>query len=182
MTTINIGKDKIGRKIDFEFELKTDKNGFKEFTMSCNYWNKPHTDIIMGGQCCDEVLKDVKTYVTNPKKVKRMIEVWKEWHLNGMNAGCEHQRSAKWNEVRIDPAELPKSHANRDEKGILAIWVYPSAHFEKGKWIEPSVYAGSDVHEKGLLTKPCPICGYKYGTAWLKREIPAEIINEINLW
>jgi hypothetical protein len=24
---------------------------------------------------------------------------------------------------------------------------------------------------------PCPICGYKYGSAWLKEEVPAEVID-----
>lgn len=27
------------------------------------------------------------------------------------------------------------------------------------------------------LCAPCPTCGYKYGTAWLKRELPAEIVH-----
>jgi hypothetical protein len=31
----------------------------------------------------------------------------------------------------------------------------------------------------GLLSKPCPVCGYKYGTAWKKRELPAEVITFI---
>lgn len=26
----------------------------------------------------------------------------------------------------------------------------------------------------GLLGKPCPVCNYKYGTSWIKFEIPAE--------
>ena len=26
------------------------------------------------------------------------------------------------------------------------------------------------------LCAPCPVCGYKYGTAWLKRELPTEIV------
>lgn len=26
----------------------------------------------------------------------------------------------------------------------------------------------------GLLCKPCPVCNYKYGTSWIKFEIPAE--------
>jgi hypothetical protein len=25
-------------------------------------------------------------------------------------------------------------------------------------------------------SEPCPTCGYKYGTAWLKEELPAEVV------
>lgn len=34
-----------------------------------------------------------------------------------------------------------------------------------------------DEHPKGLLCKPCPVCGYKYGTKWLKEELPQEVID-----
>lgn len=29
----------------------------------------------------------------------------------------------------------------------------------------------------GSLGAPCPTCGYRYGTAWLKRELPAEVVS-----
>jgi len=45
----------------------------------------------------------------------------------------------------------------REQKG--AGWVYPSEH------------------DRGLLGKPCEVCGYKYGSAWLKEEIPAEVMT-----
>lgn len=32
-------------------------------------------------------------------------------------------------------------------------------------------------HPHGILTKPCPICGYKYGSGWEMEEIPKEIID-----
>lgn len=34
----------------------------------------------------------------------------------------------------------------------------------------------SKIFEKGLEA-PCPECGYRYGTAWLKRELPAEVVD-----
>lgn len=37
-------------------------------------------------------------------------------------------------------------------------------------WISPS------EHPSGLLGKPCPTCGYKYGTAWKREEVPADVI------
>lgn len=32
-------------------------------------------------------------------------------------------------------------------------------------------------HPRGLLSKPCEVCGYKYGTKWLHREIPAQVLE-----
>lgn len=28
-----------------------------------------------------------------------------------------------------------------------------------------------------IIGKPCPVCGYKYGTDWLKEEVPADVIE-----
>jgi len=89
----------------------------------------------------------------------RFLRIWEYWHLNDMKAGCEHQREEKWEERRIDPKELPASHANRDERGIIATWVY------------------KEEHPKGLLAEPCPVCGYKYGTAWRRVDVPKEVIE-----
>lgn len=40
-------------------------------------------------------------------------------------------------------------------------------------WVKPS------EHPKGLLCKPCAVCGYKYGSAWLKEELPEDVQKEI---
>ena len=32
-------------------------------------------------------------------------------------------------------------------------------------------------HPLGVLSKPCPECGYKYGTAWLKEDVPGDVIE-----
>lgn len=34
-----------------------------------------------------------------------------------------------------------------------------------------------DKSELGILCKPCPVCGYKYGSEWLKEEVPQEVID-----
>ena len=38
-------------------------------------------------------------------------------------------------------------------------------------WIKP------EDHPDGLLCKPCPVCGYKYGTAWKKETVPEDVID-----
>jgi hypothetical protein len=34
-------------------------------------------------------------------------------------------------------------------------------------------------HPEGLLSRTCPTCGYRYGTAWLHEDVPPEVLEEI---
>lgn len=38
-------------------------------------------------------------------------------------------------------------------------------------WLRP------DEHPDGLLCRPCPTCGYAYGSAWLREEVPADVVQ-----
>lgn len=38
-------------------------------------------------------------------------------------------------------------------------------------WLRP------EEHPDGILARPCPVCGYGYGTAWRKEEVPGEVID-----
>jgi hypothetical protein len=50
------------------------------------------------------------------------------------------------------------------------------------KWHLNDMKAGCE-HQEALgwgnehMSQPCPECGYKYGTAWLKRALPPEVIR-----
>jgi len=32
------------------------------------------------------------------------------------------------------------------------------------------------------LSEPCPVCGYRWGHAWLKEELPPEVVKIVNEW
>ena len=89
-----------------------------------------HNSFVGGGQCLDdpEVLNLIKNGKLCEKDKVIYLEVfrlWKNYHLNGMHAGCEHQKE------------------------------------------------GAPVGEI------CPICGYRYGSAWLYHEIPEKDLEAI---
>ena len=84
-------------KATLEWELTSDG----EFTMSANIWNPRETDIYCGGQCVDEVA----SYFPYNAKVQRMVEIWRRWHLNDSQAGCEHQRTLGWKSYDEHPSE-----------------------------------------------------------------------------
>jgi hypothetical protein len=159
-----------------------------------------------GGQIYDELLAEFP----KNKKAVRLVEIWKKWHLNDMNAGCEHQDD--WDtqapittyeyamdsdrvkhisdikEEAIEAARLGRRANLTDyERQLLAAphfitndnpeppfgyKLYKEKH-DKAGWVRP------EDHPQGLLTKPCPKCGHKYGTSWLFREVPVEILNEL---
>lgn len=47
--------------------------------------------------------------------------------------------------------------------------------YHKGS-IEELKEAGKS-HPKGILSKPCPVCGYKYGHGWNTVEVPKDVID-----
>lgn len=53
------------------------------------------------------------------------------------------------------------------QRGYLKI---EPAKTESAGWVHPS------RHPEGILTKACPVCGYKYGSAWRRVEVPADVI------
>lgn len=42
---------------------------------------------------------------------------------------------------------------------------------------KPRGWVRFDESELGILCKPCPMCGYKYGTAWQKEDVPKDVID-----
>ena len=67
-------------------QLRDNDKGL-ELSITGSIWNNLHTDIVMGGQCLDEMAK----YIHTPT-FKALRAMWKRWHLNGMRSACEHQR------------------------------------------------------------------------------------------
>jgi hypothetical protein len=91
-------------------------------------------------------------------------EIWDRWHLNDMRAGCEHQRAEQWDKRPIDPSKPLNSYGKHYVGQKQDSWNMLT-------WLNAS------EHPDGLMCKPCLVCGYKYGTAWLKEEVPQEVIN-----
>lgn len=127
-------------RIEVEIELRENRRGYiwkgrtlkevrgNEFATSATVYK--HNSFVLGGQCLDdpEILDLVKNGKLCEKDKELYLEIfrlWKSYHLNGMNARCEHQKK------------------------------------------------GSPVGET------CPVCGYRYGSAWLYREIPEKDLEAI---
>lgn len=122
------------------------------FTMQAEIWNPRKTDIYCGGQCVDTVA----AYFPNDAKAKRMVAIWERWHLNDTKAGSPAQE--EW--LRQNPVSA----------------VYPESHYEKAS----AALAGA-----GLNPDPAHLHNgkpYAYGSAWLREELPADVVAEIESW
>lgn len=146
----------------------------------------------------------------NEEKWLSFLDIWKEWHLNDMTAGCEHQQewdvkkklplvdykwSTKYYKARQDAADGLGTPENWPEisQAVARLTTgidRPRYETEEAKllladgWVEagkPRTEAAGWVSEKrhpeGLLSKPCSVCGYRYGSSWLKREVPESVLE-----
>lgn len=53
----------------------------------------------------------------------------------------------------------------------LDLYKVKSTEKKRSGWVRET------EHPDGELSKPCPTCGYKYGTQWLTEEVPASVIE-----
>ena len=89
-----------------------------------------HNSFIYGGQCLNEpevlgIVKNGKLCEEDKTIYLEILRLWKNYHLNWMHAGCEHQK------------------------------------------------------EDASIGDVCHVCGYRYGSAWLYREIPEKDLKAI---
>lgn len=118
-----------------------------DFSMSGAVWNLKGDDCLTCGQIVSD-LRDITKFergITGPQMIV-LIGLWKQFHLNGMEAGCEHQRKF---------ADVPDDIPERD----------------RSKWLlrnEPVCaipWPGDDPDSKEF--KP-----YGWGRGWLLRTLP----------
>ena len=113
----------------------------------------------------DKTLLDIEPAKDwNHAMIRALFNRWDLYHLNSMRAGCEHQHDMGWHRRPIDPAKPLTAYGIHHPSQKGAMWNMLA-------WVYASEVPG------GLLAQPCPICGYKYGTAWKTAEIPSHVIE-----
>ena len=92
------------------------------------------------------------------------------------------------NGLRVDPYvmggqcldEMREMFPSKLMEAIHAVWK---------RWHLNDMHAGCE-HQREFEEEPyekhagekCPICGYEYGTAWCREELPQEIIDQVKSW
>lgn len=146
------------------------------------------------------------------ERIKQLFDIWHSWHLNDMQAACEHQR-ANWDidgEVEIVTycltrdahrdrresqnkamnaaangiaaelseqerallsAKLTTTHAPDADGPLSGCYEVDKRETKSVNWVRP------DEHPRGILGASCDVCGYKYGSKWLKVDVPEEVLD-----
>jgi hypothetical protein len=102
--------------------------------------------MVSGGQNIEEIA----SMYPDREDVKKIREIWKRWHLNGMNSGCVHQEKDKW-----------QCHCGKAN----TVGGNPSDCFK----------CDCGAHRWDSTTDACPKTGYRFGSKWLYEELPYEI-------
>ena len=105
--TLNLGKIAYMGKtninlMQIDVEIKFVKNDSKNdvwmnpvleeypvLTMSGKIWEANMSDIVVGGQCLDEILKEFKANFKNSDKIQALttlVQIWQRWHLNDLKS------------------------------------------------------------------------------------------------
>ena len=82
------GKGRKNCMVNVELELD---NG--NFSASANLWRSDDSDILMGGQCFDDLLNDYPELKDNDVFME-VYDLWKKYHLNNMHTGTTEQEKA----------------------------------------------------------------------------------------
>ncbi|RYD61954.1 MAG: hypothetical protein EOP83_15845 [Verrucomicrobiaceae bacterium] len=102
---------------------------------------------------CGQNIDEIGRLFPNNQMVQRIVAIWDQYHLNDMQAGSPAQR-AHLNGL----GEQRPTGYNETLAELTRVGLQPDASY---------LYNG----------KP-----YAYGSAWLREEIPEEIIAEIEAW
>ena len=140
-----------GRKInavEVTMELRPTKNG-PELSVCGDVWNSRHTDIVMGGQCLDELLGLVDSPL-----MRSIRGLWKRNHLNAMDAAATDEQRAAVDEYKAECARNRKGY-EYDEA---------CAYLKKRNLFEVALPDGTKA---------------KYGHGWYYRPISAEDMESI---
>lgn len=152
----------------------------------CDIWDEWH-------------LNDMRPYCQHQKELgwrEQANEVLTLLHYRMTNAAHKAKRDAE--HAAVAALQKGETFTPTDEQTFFASLPYSLDIYEEPNEIiashyEPkkALYHGDcgatefktrgwvryDKCEKGLLCKPCPVCGYKYGTAWQKEDVPQEVID-----
>lgn len=160
------------------FELRQTNKG-PEFSAQAEAWKPRRDDIFMGGQCLESFAHMMHG------DAKRILEIWREWHLNGMNAGTPEQEAALEAEKKIAVEKaLATDNPGRWFWNLERRELNPhtlDALYGLGSRLSYYDWACHILKERGLYEVPHPVTGkpYRYGHEWLYRALPVAVVEEV---
>ena len=153
---LNNGKKSCPVEVSMELTLRANAEGteYWEFTAVGDILNHLGTKIYHAGQCLDTIAE----FRIDNKDFRKVYDWWKQYHLNGMNAGTREQTEAL---RKFREANPERSNYNNECDYLKSLDLYEVKFF------------GHTLQKKynGEL--------YRYGTGWVINFIPEEVVEEM---
>lgn len=147
----------------------------------CAIWKRWHLNHMKAGCAHQRATWDIS------KEVVLTHYKWTtKWHAltrkasNGEMERDEYELFCGWSRA-MKAATLGLNSPKYETEGIKSLIEEGWLEVEKRE-TKRACNVNFREHPEGLLSKPCEVCGYEYGTAWLKEELPAEVLAEIESW
>jgi len=157
-----------------------DKETVDELLRLCNYW---HLNDLRPGCEHQRTLHRAGVDEWNKDKVLTLIEYkWTEDYLNKSSLArrgelSQRKYAAYQKEAKIVKRATLARHPDNEDVALALEngWIKEESREEKvAHWV------GFREHPEGLLSRPCPTCGYKYGTQWVLEPLTNEPIQWLN--
>lgn len=140
----------------------------------CDLWEKYHLNN-MYPDCehgINEKLADKKITVNTYRQTIETIT-----KINDIKDKI-HRKIIEYGSAAVSPDEqlllsLPYERTNNIPPSLQPYYKLVKTEKKRARWV---FYT---EHPDGVLCKPCPICGYKYGTKWNYRPIPEKDLTRI---
>ena len=136
------------------------------FSMSGQVWDRQGSDCVTAGQCVDEIAEAFP----NDAKLQRMREIWDRWHLNDMKPGSPKQTA--W--LKAHDAEYRAALTAGKDGYQWTCEALAAAGLNPDKSYRYDGPGAANIRDEGA--------GYPYGHAWIKEELPPEVVAEIMAW
>lgn len=131
---------------------------YAELSICGNVWNSRKTDVICAGQCLEDINKHLsKMSVRNIQLFKKLLALWRQYHLNGMHAGTPVQEAFL---TGLKAMGWKYDYADACEK-LKAANLYEVS------------YTGISVGHR-MENEP-----YKYGHGWIVQELSEAVVQEV---
>lgn len=135
-----------------------------------------------------------------------LVGLWNAYHLNTLTAGCEHQRAMGWHAAHAYTGSpttdagraydyalrildgLSETIPPRPACAVCRGLSGPDApcysceggmateHAYRLRETKTELRRRLELELRDDVSRPCPVCGYRYGSAWLKLPVPADVV------
>lgn len=163
LVTVTVELRKCGGEETFTIDRATGEKtivgktpAYVELAICGDIWNRRRDDIVCGGQCLDTIA-EYRHQLDNVELFDTLLDLWKNYHLNGMHAGTPEQEQA---------IEEWKAEGNKYD--------YTAAcEMLKARGLFEVFYTGLSVGRR-YDNEP-----YKYGHGWLVQELPGDVLHKV---